>query len=136
MMDRQTLALLLLAAIALYLVMGQNKAGYVLSTGNTPGFEFGESAEPSMGSNMIPREVSTDEDFGNFSPDAILSGQNFLDPRTQIGFPETIGGNLRNANRQERSEPPNPRTFPSPWNLSTIPPDLMRPAFEIGSGEF
>lgn len=133
-MDRQTLALLLLAAIALYLVMGQNKAGYVLSSGNERGYEIGGSE--SMGANMIPREVSTDEDFGNFSPDAILSGQNFLDPRTQIGFPETIGGNLRNANRQERSEPPNPRTFPSPWNLSTIPPDLMRPAFEIGSGEF
>ena len=135
-MDRQTLALLLLAAIALYLVMGQNKAGYVLTTGNERGYVIDDRESQSLGANMIPREVSTDEDFGNFSPDAILSGQNFLDPRTQIGFPETIGGNLRNANRQERSEPPNPRTFPSPWNLSTIPPDLMRPAFEIGSGEF
>jgi hypothetical protein len=136
MMDRQTLALLLLAAIALYLVMGQNKAGYVLSSGDDRGYVIDDRESQRMGANLIPREVSTDEDFGNFSPDAILSGQNFLDPRTQIGFPETIGGNLRNANRQERSEPPNPRTFPSPWNLSTIPPDLMRPAFEIGSGEF
>ena len=135
-MDRQTLALLLLAAIALYLVMGQNKAGYVLSSGDDRGYVIDDRESQRMGANLIPREVSTDEDFGNFSPDAILSGQNFLDPRTQIGFPETIGGNLRNANRQERSEPPNPRTFPSPWNLSTIPPDLMRPAFEIGSGEF
>ena len=135
-MDRQTLALLLLAAIALYLVMGQNKAGYVLSSGDDRGYVIDDRESQRLGSNLIPREVSTDEDFGNFSPDAILSGQNFLDPRTQIGFPETIGGSLRNANRQERSEPPNPRTFPSPWNLSTIPPDLMRPAFEIGSGEF
>ena len=116
--------------------MGQNKAGYVLSSGDDRGYVIDDRESQRLGSNLIPREVSTDEDFGNFSPDAILSGQNFLDPRTQIGFPETIGGNLRNANRQERSEPPNPRTFPSPWNLSTIPPDLMRPAFEIGSGEF
>ena len=80
---------------------------------------------------LIPKEVVTTEDFAQFSPDAILSGQNFLDPRAQIGFPETIGGNLRNANRQERSEPPNPRTAVSIFNLSTIPPDTMRPQFEI-----
>ena len=80
---------------------------------------------------LIPKEVVTTEDFGQFSPDAILSGQNFLDPRAQIGFPETIGGNLRNANRDFRSEPPNPRDPVSIFNLSTIPPDTMRPKFEI-----
>ncbi len=80
---------------------------------------------------LIPKEVVTTEDFAQFSPDTILSGQNFLDPRAQIGFPETIGGNLRNANRQERSEPPNPRDAVSIFNLSTIPPDTMRPKFEL-----
>jgi hypothetical protein len=80
---------------------------------------------------LIPKEVVTTEDFGQFSPDAILSGQNYLDPRAQIGFPETIGGNLRNANRDFRSEPPNPREAVSIFNLSTIPPDTMRPKFEI-----
>ena len=80
---------------------------------------------------LIPKEVVTTEDFGQFSPDAILSGQNFLDPRAQIGFPETIGGNLRNANRDFRSEPANPRDSVSIFNLSTIPPDTMRPKFEI-----
>ena len=80
---------------------------------------------------LIPKEVVTTEDFGQFSPDAILSGQNFLDPRAQIGFPETIGGNLRNANRDFRSEPPNPRDAVSIFNLSTIPPDTLRPKFEI-----
>ena len=44
---------------------------------------------------------------------------------------ETIGGVLRNANRQERSEPANPREAVSIFNLSTIPPDTMRPKFEI-----
>ena len=93
-------------------------------------FKVGQvPTEPNVG--LIPKEVVTTEDFGQFSPDAILSGQNFLDPRTQIGFPETIGGNLRNANRQERSEPPNPRDPVSIFNMSTIPPDTMRPKFEL-----
>lgn len=100
-------------------------------TGGSGGsFKIGQTpTDPNVG--LIPKEVVTTEDFGQFSPDAILSGQNFLDPRAQIGFPETIGGNLRNANRQERSEPPNPRDPVSIFNLSTIPPDTMRPKFEI-----
>lgn len=82
---------------------------------------------------LIPREVVQTEDFGQFSPDKILTNQNYLDPRSQIGYPETIGGVLRNANRDFRSEPINPRTPVSIFNLSTIPPDTMRPKFEIGS---
>ena len=85
------------------------------------------------GAGLIPREVTATEDFGQFSPEKILTNQNYLDPRSQIGYPETIGGVLRNANRQERSEPINPRTPVSIFNLSTIPPDTMRPKFEIGS---
>ena len=93
-------------------------------------FKIGQTpTDPNVG--LIPKEVVTTEDFGQFSPDAILSGQNFLDPRAQIGFPETIGGVLRNANRQERSEPLNPREPVSIFNLSTIPPDTMRPKFEL-----
>lgn len=158
MLDKKTLALLILAAFALWLVLGQSKTGYSMNTagGRTGGMQadimgmnidptadygFGERAAVGAGASVgqasyMGNEVASDEQFGSFSPDAILAGQNYLDPRQQIGFPETIGGNLRNANRQERSEPPNPRAFPSPWNLSTIPPDLMRPAFEIGTGTF
>jgi len=80
---------------------------------------------------LIPREVVVTEDFGKFAPDQILQGQNYLDPRSQIGYPETIGGVLRNANRQFRSEPVNSREPVSIFNLSTIPPDTMRPRFEI-----
>lgn len=130
--NNKTLALLVLAAVALWLLLGQSKSGYSLA--QEPGAALGQGQE--LSGNMVPREVSTNENFGTFSPDAILSGQNFLDPRQQIGYPETIGGNLRNANLQERSEPPNPRNPVSIWNVSTIPPDLMRPAFEIGTGTF
>jgi hypothetical protein len=80
---------------------------------------------------LIPKDVVATEDFGQFSPDKILGNQNYLDPRSQIGYPETLGGVLRNANQDIRSEPLNPRDPVSIFNLSTIPPDVMRPKFEI-----
>jgi hypothetical protein len=78
-----------------------------------------------LSSSLLPREVATQDDFGQFAPDDILKGQNFLDPRSQIGWPETIGGTLRNANQSERAEPPNPKSAYT-WNNSTIVPDLMQ----------
>ena len=57
--------------------------------------------------------------------------QNYLDARSQIGYPETLGGVLRNASYDLRSEPPNPREPVSIWNNSTISADTMRPRFEI-----
>jgi hypothetical protein len=85
-----------------------------------------------VSTSMLPREIPSQEDFGSFSPDDIMKGQTYLDPRAQIGYPETIGGVLRNASWDLRSEPPNPRTPISIFNNSTIVPDLMRPQFEIG----
>jgi len=78
-----------------------------------------------LASSLLPREVASAEDFGEFAPEDILAGQNFLEPRSQIGFPETVGGALRNANQQIRSDPPNPKD-PFVWNNSTIVPDMMQ----------
>ena len=78
-----------------------------------------------LASSLLPREVASEEDFGQFAPDDILKGQNFLEPRQQVGFPETVGGALRNANQQIRKDPPNPKE-PFVWNNSTIVPDLMQ----------
>lgn len=85
-----------------------------------------------LSTSMLPKEIPSQEDFGNFSPEVIMSGQNYLDPRSQIGYPETLGGVLKNPNYDIRSEPPNPRVPVSIFNNSTIVPDLMRPQFEIG----
>ena len=114
-----------------YSIQGGNN--YTVQSGDDDGTMFGG---PSGGSSvssasLIPREVVQTEDFGQFSPDNILGNQNYLDPRSQIGYPETLCGVLRNANRDFRSEPLNPRTPVSIFNLSTIPPDVMRPRFEI-----
>ena len=78
-----------------------------------------------LASSLLPREVASDEDFGQFAPEDILKGQNFLEPRQQVGFPETVGGNLRNANQQIRADPPNHKD-PFVWNNSTIVPDTMQ----------
>jgi len=126
-------------------VMGMNISSGAVNTGGvTGGVNQQAPLEPgsvmAMGDNigqtvssasLIPRDVVATEDFGQFSPDKILGNQNYLDPRSQIGYPETLGGVLRNANRDFRSEPLNPRNPVSIFNLSTIPPDVMRPKFEI-----
>ena len=111
-----------------------SRGAYSNHYGVGEGYDFGGPTETSdvfSAASLIPRDVVATEDFGQFSPDKILGNQNYLDPRSQIGYPETVGGVLRNANRSERSEPLNPRSPVSIFNLSTIPPDVMRPRFEI-----
>jgi hypothetical protein len=81
-------------------------SGGVSSAPYDGGADFGGSSVSSA--SLIPRDVVATEDFGQFSPDKILGNQNYLDPRSQIGYPETVGGVLRNANRDFRSEPLNP----------------------------
>jgi len=157
-MNRKGLAIVVLVVIILFLLfsgrksgfamVSQGKAGVVGSNIGDRSVTSGGAAQTgmimpaplSMGDNigqsvssasLIPRDVVATEDFGQFSPDKILGNQNYLDPRSQIGYPETLGGVLRNANRDFRSEPLNPRTPVSIFNLSTIPPDVMRPKFEI-----
>jgi hypothetical protein len=78
-----------------------------------------------LASSLMPREVASQEDYGQFAPNDILKGQNFLDPRQQVGWPETIGGTIRNGNHDLRADPPNPKDQYT-WNNSTIVPDLMQ----------
>lgn len=157
-MDRKGLAIMVLAAVILLLLVAPQKSRFaqaesvsgmnlsnaayasavnngrphkVTSAGAVPQGEGPYTSGDMSSAGLIPREVVQTEDFGQFSPEAILSGQNYMDPRSQIGYPETLGGVLRNANLQFRSEPINPRTPVSIFNLSTIPPDTMRPKFEI-----
>jgi hypothetical protein len=78
-----------------------------------------------LASSLMPREVASQEDYAQFAPNDILKGQNFLDPRQQVGWPETIGGTIRNGNHDLRADPPNPKDQYI-WNNSTIVPDLMQ----------
>jgi hypothetical protein len=58
-----------------------------------------------------------------------IQGKNFLSAGSLIGI-NTIGQSLRNANLQLRAEPPCPQSAVSPWNISTIEPDLIRKPLE------
>ena len=63
--------------------------------------------------------------------EGILQGVNMLDSSYHVGV-NTVGQSLRNANRQLRSDPPNPQVNVSPWMNSTIAPDLPRRPLEVG----
>tara|TARA_B100000575_G_scaffold294364_1_gene309832 strand:+ start:20415 stop:20951 length:537 start_codon:yes stop_codon:yes gene_type:complete len=63
-----------------------------------------------------------------------LGDQNFLTAGYHVGV-NTVGQTLRNANRQIRSEPPNPQVKVSPWQQSTIGADTNRRPLEIGGCE-
>lgn len=56
---------------------------------------------------------------------------NYLESGYHIGI-NTVGQSLKNANRQLRSEPPNPKDAVSPWNMSTIESDTFRKQLELG----
>lgn len=133
---RKSLPLIVLAGLVIWCMFYSHPEGYGLKNaapiqgaGDSPSLSEGAGCAVGKGvglaSSLLPREVSSAEDFGQFAPDEILKGQNFLDPRKQIGFPETIGGNIRNANQSIRAEPANPKQ-PYVWQNSTITPDLMR----------
>jgi len=63
-----------------------------------------------------------------------LDSVNLLRAGEHAGI-DTVGGSLRNANLQIRSEPANPIPDKnlSQWNIPTIGPDLMRQTLEIGN---
>jgi hypothetical protein len=139
----QNLLMVLAVAVLVYLLFTMNnKSKYSIEEREYAAIQMAPSYGPTamgplvangcgmekgvgLASSLLPREVASAEDFGQFAPEDILAGQNFLEPRSQIGFPETIGGALRNANQQLRADPPNPKD-PFVWNNSTIVPDLMQ----------
>ena len=105
---------------------GYGPSGHGAAVGpSEPGTSCEMKAGTGLASSLLPREVASQEDFGEFAPEDILAGQNFLEPRAQVGFPETVSGALRNANQQIRADPPNPKE-PFVWNNSTIASDTMR----------
>jgi hypothetical protein len=63
-----------------------------------------------------------------------LKNQNFLTAGYHSGI-NTVGTTLRNSNMQLRSEPMNPQMKVSPWNQTTITPDLNRRPLEINESD-
>ena len=83
---------------------------------------------------LLPSEESKEiSEFNQNYPigEGVLKGINFLSSGYHIGV-NTVGQSLKNANRQLRSEPPNPQVSVSPWMNSSIGPDLLRRPLEVG----
>ena len=83
-------------------------------------------------SELLPKDVNSQWAQLNPAGSADFKNVNLLKAGHLIGI-DTVGSTLRNANLQERSEPPNPTSAVSPWMNTTIEPDLMRLPLEIGS---
>jgi hypothetical protein len=116
--------------------LGQNEvysnvpAGSMTSTyGLTPTAKPGAMYDPSE---LLPKDLNSQWAQLNPAGNADFKNVNLLKAGYLIGI-DTIGSTLRNANLQERSEPPNPTASVSPWLNTTIEPDLMRLPLEIGS---
>mgnify|MGYP001090556161 CR=1 FL=1 len=83
---------------------------------------------------LLPQDKKNDiNDFDKNNPvsEGILKGVNFLEAGYQVGV-NTVGQSLRNSNQQLRSEPANPQVNVSPWQNTTIGPDLGRRPLESG----
>lgn len=101
------------------------------TTGLPPSCTQHKTSDPKE---LLPHGGAHNE-FTRLNPKGVndLSHVNLLSAGYHSGI-NTVGGSLRNANLQVRSEPPNPTKAVSPWMNSTIEPDLMRVPLEIGCG--
>lgn len=82
---------------------------------------------------LLPKDSNSQFQKLNPNGDGALQNINLLQAGYLNGI-DTVGSSLRNANLQVRSEPPNPTAKVSPWQNTTIEPDLMRTPLEIGYG--
>lgn len=81
---------------------------------------------------LLPGNANSTWAQANPAGQGDVANQNFLTAAYQIGI-NTVGQSLRNANLQLRSEPLNPQLKVSPWNQTTIEPDINRKPLEIGA---
>jgi len=82
---------------------------------------------------LLPKDTNSQWAQLNPGTSNDMNDVNFLKSGYHQGI-DTIGSSLRNANLQVRSEPPNPQQKVSPWQNTTIEPDLMRVPLEMGCG--
>ena len=81
---------------------------------------------------LLPNDANSKWAQANPNGQGSLSDKNFLNAGYHVGV-NTVGQSLRNANRQLRSDPPNPQVKVSPWMQTTIEPDVNRKPMEIGA---
>lgn len=112
--------------------LGKNSMNAPVQFNRTPSSCYPQ--ESLTAKDLLPNDESANiSEFNQNYPigQGILNGINFLSSGYSIGV-NTVGQSLRNANRQLRSEPPNPQVSVSPWLNTSIGPDLLRRPLEVG----
>ena len=115
--------------------MGQNE-DFASANGvqtSMPGSSSSNKPNIQNPAELLPKDSNSQWAQLNPSGKGELANLNLLKAGYHIGI-DTIGQSLRNANLQIRSEPPNPQMAVSPWNQTTISPDMQRVPLELGNG--
>jgi hypothetical protein len=110
----------------------------VVPTPSSGPADFGNAEQPAgcyprdqlTPSELLPKDANSIWAQQNPMGTGSLKGKNFLSAGALIGV-NTVGQSLRNANYQLRSEPPNPQTPITVFNVPTIEPDVNRRSLEI-----
>jgi hypothetical protein len=113
--------------------MGDNEEYNSVPAGNEGGSNLPSECYPKdvlSAQDLLPENADSKFAQANPSGQGSLGDKNFLTAGYHVGV-NTVGQSLRNANRQLRSEPPNPQVKVSPWMQTTIEPDLNRKPLEI-----
>ena len=113
----------------MYMHLGETESPYGLSGDKVPQDCFPK--DQLTPDELLPGNAATKFAASNPQAGGELKDQNFLEAGYHIGV-NTVGQSLRNANRQLRSEPPNPQVKVSPCMTTTISPDMNRRPLEIG----
>ena len=112
--------------------MGNNEMSLPVQFNRTPSQCYPQNTLTA--GDLLPTEESKEiSEFNQNYPigEGVIKGINFLSSGYHVGV-NTVGQSLKNANRQLRSEPPNPQVSVSPWMNSSIGPDLLRRPLEVG----
>ena len=101
-----------------------------LTTGSQSGYSVQEVANPSE---LLPTDVNSQ--WASLNPSSQNNPQtpDLLQAGYHIGL-DTVGQTMKNPNLQLRSDPIIVNTLNSPWNNSTVEPDLLRQPLEVGFG--
>lgn len=85
-----------------------------------------QNAPMFLSSSLLPKPTILGQDSWNTeAPNDILANQNFLSASQQIGV-DTVMGSTRNQSYDLRNSIPAPINVVSPWNNTSILPDLER----------
>lgn len=85
-----------------------------------------QNAPTFVATSLLPKpEIPGQKSWDVNAPNNILANQNFLSATQQIGV-DTVLGSLRNPSYDIRNDIPNPINVVSPWNQTTILPNLEK----------